>query len=243
MSKVRLQKYLADCGIASRRRAEKMIVGGRVSLNDQRVTQLGVQCDPEIDRVQVDGRLVCPPERHRYILYNKPRGVTTTRFDPHAQDTLLSVLPKKYHSLKPAGRLDKWSEGLLLLTDHGELIYRLTHPSHEQEKEYWVEVNGRLDEKTVRHLQQGVVLDGMLVSGQKITREKTGAETSSFHMTIHSGKKRQVRRMCDEAGLKVRRLKRVRMGPLKIGTLTPGKTRELGDGEVKVLLQATGLIP
>ncbi|MBN1515703.1 rRNA pseudouridine synthase [Candidatus Sumerlaeota bacterium] len=239
--KMRLQKFIAECGIASRREAERLIAQGRVKLNGKTVREMGVQCDPEKDAVEVNGRPVRPLRSHLYVLFNKPRGVTSTRRDPHAETSLTDALPARYRSLKPVGRLDKWSDGLMLLTNHNELIHRMTHPSFHIAKEYYVEVNGASRATANRRLENGVMVGKTKTAPAKLDHIEHHGEYSSFHITIHEGRKRQIRIMCEEVGYKVRRLRRLRIGPVKLGDHPAGKCRELSHEEISSLLRAAKL--
>lgn len=238
---VRLNKYLSECGIASRRHADRMIAEGRVRVNGKAVKELGVKCDPEIDKVEVDGKKAKAPTSFTYAVYNKPRGVTTTAYDRHAEKTLREALPRAYRQLRPAGRLDKWSEGLLLLTNHGELIQRLTHPKYKQPKTYLVEANGPLRKRALARLERGVKLGKELAKANKVTPGEQLKDSFTFELVISEGKKRQVRRMCETVELKVRRLRRIGFGPLTLGKLASGHCRTLKPAELKHLLKAAEL--
>lgn len=240
---VRLNKYLSECGVASRRHADRMIVEGRVRVNGQQVKELGAKCDPATDQVEVDGRSIKAPASFTYAVYNKPRGVTTTAYDRHAEKTLRDALPRSYRHLRPAGRLDKWSEGLLLLTNHGELIQRLTHPKYKQPKTYLVEANGPLRKRALNRLERGVKLGKELARADEVKAGKEFKDSFTFELVISEGKKRQVRRMCETVDLKVRRLRRIGFGPLTLGKLASGHCRSLKPTELKRLLKAAQLEP
>lgn len=246
---VRLQKLLADAGIASRRACEGLILAGRVSVNGRVVRELGTRADPERDDVRLDGQPVRPPTERTYLLLNKPRGYTSTVSDPHAARTVMALLPEDAPRVYPVGRLDRDSEGLLLLTDDGELAERLLHPRYHVEKEYAVLVRGRLTEQTLERLRRGVVIEGGRTAPATVEPGEPPpgiGEPGAFDMlwlrvVLHEGRKRQIREMCARVGLEVVRLVRLRMGPLKLGTLRPGKVRRLTQQEVARLRRACGL--
>lgn len=225
----RLQKLLSAAGVCSRRQAEAYIQAGRVSVNGK-TAGLGDRADLGRDRVEVDGVPLAAPEGHTYIMLNKPRGYVTTLSDEKRRKTVALLTVDCPARVWPVGRLDMDSEGLLLLTDDGALTHRLTHPSHEVEKEYRVWVRG--DVGRALPILAAPVLDG----GERLTAdrvERTGAHTLAI--VIHQGKNRQVRRMCAAAGLKVERLQRVREGELCLGGLELGKWRALTAAEIAVL--------
>jgi len=235
----RLQKALARAGVASRRKAEGLIQAGRVRVNDRVVTKLGTRVDPEQDVIIVDGQPISQPVSHTYILLHKPRGVLSTTNDPHGRPTVLDLVRTKAR-VYPVGRLDRDSEGLILLTDDGELTYRLTHPRYEHEKEYRVLVEGHIGERALQRLREGVELeDGLTWPAQVERLEEEGGGTW-LRMVIHEGRKRQVRRMCQAVGHPVRRLIRVRMGSLNLGELRAGEWRYLTTSEVRALKKERG---
>ena len=225
----RLQKLLSAAGVCSRRQAEAYIQAGRVTVNGE-TAQLGGKADLDRDRVEVDGVPVAVPKGPTYIMLNKPRGYVTTLSDERGRKTVAQLTADCPARVWPVGRLDMDSEGLLLLTDDGELTHRLTHPSHEVEKEYRVWVRG--DVERALPILSAPVYDG----GEELTAdrvERTGERTLT--VVIHQGKNRQVRRMCAAAGLKVERLRRVREGKLRLGGLEPGKWRGLTAAEIALL--------
>ena len=231
---MRLQKYLADCGVASRRHAEEMIVAGRVSVNGRVITELGTQVE-EGDLVTVDGQTVRPAGEYRYILYHKPAGEVTTVSDPEGRRTVLSHFERLGVRLYPVGRLDYDSEGLLLLTNDGELTNRLLHPRQEVDKTYVARVNGTPTLEQVRELRDGVMLDGRRTSRAKIRVTRQEGDSTYVTVTIHEGRNRQVRRMFEAIGLQVTALKRVGFGPLNLGSLRRGEWRDLTPEEVALL--------
>jgi pseudouridine synthase len=243
---VRLQKILSAGGISSRRAAEQLILQGRVSVNGTTVRELGTRADPERDVVKVDGRRVRSDTRRRYVLLNKPRGYLSTRSDPRGRPTVFALLKGVREYLYPVGRLDFDSEGLLLLTNDGELALRMTHPRHRLEREYHARVRGILDEKSARRLATGVVIAGRRTAPAtvKILRGRAGQDRaeSTVALTIREGRKRQVRYMFEGVGHPVMRLKRVRLGPIESRGLKPGAARELDALEVRALKTAVGLI-
>jgi 23S rRNA pseudouridine2605 synthase len=222
---IRLQKLLAGAGVASRRAAEKLIREGRVAVNGV-VATIGDSADPFVDDVTLDGESL-RAENASYWLVNKPKGVLTTMSDPEHRRTILSLLPDTEHRLFPVGRLDLDTEGLVLMTNDGELAHRLLHPSHETEREYVVRVRGRFEKPARERLAKGVRLqDGVTGPGrvERVRYDKDRDDTT-FHFTIREGRKRQIRRSLLALGHPVRALQRVRMGPLHLGRLPIGKAR------------------
>ena len=233
--KERVQKVLSSCGLGSRRAMERYIEQGRVRVNGA-VVGLGAQADPETDRIEVDGIPVRRAERTLVLMLNKPRGYVTTLSDERGRRTVADLVSGCGERVWPVGRLDMDSEGLLLLTNDGELTNRLTHPSHEVEKEYHTWVLGDADAGLARLLQP-MELDGVLLRAPKVRvlDHRPGGETV-LSIVIHEGKNRQVRRMCAQAGLKVVRLKRVREGGLTLDrALRPGVWRPLTGEELALL--------
>lgn len=238
---VRLQKIIAAAGIASRRAAEKLIAEGRVQVNGTTVTELGTKADPEVDDIRVDERRVKQPQRHRYFLLNKPRGYVTTRSDPEHRPTVLDLLKGVREYVYPVGRLDFDSEGLLILTNDGDLAATLTHPKHEVERVYEAQVLGVPDSHDIERLSRGIVLDGRRTAPAQIEllrERRTEGDTSVLRVTIHEGRTRQVRKMADAIGHPVRTLKRVRIGPIADKNLKLGSYRELTPEEVRKLRYA-----
>lgn len=231
----RLQKILAAAGVASRRRAEELIVAGRVTVNGKVVTELGTRVGPA-DRIAVDGVPVTRKRRDTYILLNKPPGVLSTARDERGRPTVVDLV-KTSERVYPVGRLDLLSEGLILLTNNGELAYRLLHPKHEVPREYLVWVHPQPSGVQLDQLRHGVEIDGWRTGPAEVGRGPNGA----LRVVIHEGRKRQIRLMCQAVGLTVDRLVRVRMGPLTLGHLKPGEWRELRPTEIQALLKSVGL--
>lgn len=231
----RLQKFLARAGVASRRACEELIRAGRVQVNGKTVTKLGTRIDPQRDRVDVDGRKVEPPASLVTIMLNKPAGYVTTCSDEHGRPTVLDLVPENLGPLHPVGRLDMDTEGLLLLTNDGELTYRLTHPKFKVEKEYVAEVEGVPSESALRRLREGVEIDGDRTAPAQVKLEKVSRRAAVLRLRIHEGRKRQVKRMLSAVGHPVRRLRRVQIGPIKLGALPLGDTRPLSREEVDSL--------
>ncbi|HEV8673416.1 MAG TPA: pseudouridine synthase [Methylomirabilota bacterium] len=228
MASIRLQKLLAEAGVASRRAAERLIQAGRVSVNGQPVTELGARADPARDRISVDGREMARPEPKRYVLLHKPPGYLTTRDDPRGRPRVFDLLPDLGVRLHPVGRLDYDAEGLLLLTNDGALTYQLTHPRHAVARVYEVCVEGRVDPATLAALRHGVVLDDGPARADAVRRlGPAGAGKTWLALTLREGRYREVKRLCRAVGLEVRRLVRVAFGPIRLGRLAPGRWREL----------------
>lgn len=232
----RLQKVLARAGVGSRRAAEELIADGRVTVNGK-VAVLGARVDVETDLVCVDGlHIGVRPDLVHYLL-NKPVGVVTTADDPQGRPTVLDGLPAEPRVF-PVGRLDMDTEGLLLLTNDGELAHRLTHPSHGVEKEYVAHVEGTPSRGALRQLREGVELDDGMTAPAAASSPGPGL----IRLVIHEGRNRQVRRMCDAVGHPVLRLVRTRIGPLRDQRLAPGDWRELTREEVRALERAAGVV-
>ncbi len=238
----RLQKILSAAGVASRRAAEEMILEGRVTVNGQRVTELGAKADPEKDHVKVDGHLVRPVKVHRYLLLNKPRGVVTTASDPGRRPTVISILGRRVPGrVVPVGRLDAESEGLLLLTDDGALVQKLTHPSGGCRKEYEVKVSGVPSPEKLDRLRKGVFLDGKRTAPADVelirtTPERGGVGGNAWvKVVLGEGRSRQIRRMFLTMGHPVSKLHRVAIGPVRDRALKPGEFRDLSEAEVRAL--------
>ncbi|HEY8114910.1 MAG TPA: pseudouridine synthase [Actinomycetota bacterium] len=247
----RLQRSLARAGFGSRRACEQVIAAGRVEING-RVATLGDRLDPAVDEVRVDGSKVNVDPELRTFALHKPRGVTTTMRDPHAERDLGGFLPKGVHVF-PVGRLDRETEGLLLLTNDGSLAHRLTHPRYAIEKEYLAEVGKPPSRRQLARLRRGVELDdgtaraidARSAGGWGGTGGRGGqggaAGRGGVRLVMVEGRKHEVRRMLDAVELPVRRLVRVRVGPIRLGKLRPGEIRELGAEDVRALYRAAGL--
>ena len=239
----RLHVRIAHSGICSRRAAEVMIQEGRVQVNGDYVVDLGVKVTPE-DEIRLDGAVIGVAKGYT-VLLNKPTGVVTTLSDPQGRPTIVRLLPKYGVQLKPVGRLDMDTEGLLICTNDGELANRLAHPRYGIEKEYLATVAGIPDEKAITRLQKGVFVEGRKTQPAQVDVVHTERKTEStvLRITIHEGRKRQVRLMCELVGHPVKTLKRTRIGPLKLKGMHPGECRLLGKTEVNELRQLVGLDP
>lgn len=238
---MRLNRYLARAGVASRRGADGLIAAGRVSLNGDVVTELATTVDPESDTVEVDGRSVLLPQTLTYIVLNKPTGYVVTLSDPQGRPTVVDLVAEVGAPVVPVGRLDARTEGLLILTDDGDLAYRVTHPSFELDKVYEVVARGVLSERSRRRLEEGVELDGRVTARASVTVRSTDRNTTLAEIVIHEGRKRQVRRMFEAVGHPVRKLKRIRVGPIELSDLRPGSWRRLDGSEISALRRAVGL--
>ena len=232
---LRLQKYLADCGVASRRASEKLISDGRISVNGEIVTQMGFIVDEENDEVKFDGRIVKPVSRKIYIMLNKPAGYVTTVSDDKGRPTVLELVSDIQDRLFPVGRLDYDTEGLLILTNDGDLTYKITHPKNQIKKTYVAEVTGNITMETINSLRRGVVIDGYKTMPAEV--EVVGATKlgTKLEITITEGRNRQVRKMFESCGCIVKRLKRIREAGLLLGHLPTGKWRKLSQSEINML--------
>ncbi len=238
---MRLNRFLARAGVSSRRGADVVIAAGRVTVNGAVVTDLGTTVDPETDTVAVDGRAVALPESPTYIVLNKPAGYVVTMSDPQGRPTVADLVSGAGKGVVPVGRLDAATEGLLLLTNDGELAYRATHPSFELPKVYEVVARGVLTDEESATLEAGVELDGRLTAQAEVELLSTARHTTLATITIHEGRKRQVRRMFEAVGHPVRNLKRLSVGPLVLADLRPGRWRRLSETEIEALRGALGL--
>ena len=238
----RLQKYLANNGIAARRKCEEYILEGRVKVNGQVVTELGTKINPEIDVVEFDEKKVEKVEQHVYILLNKPIGYVTTVKDQFDRPTVLDLVKTK-EKVIPVGRLDMYTSGALLLTNDGEFVNKITHPKNEVEKTYTVTVKGIVNNDDVEKLENGVEIpmdDETFVTGKakvKILKTEEEKNFSRLQITIHEGKNREIRKMCEAIGRKVLALHRRKIGNLDVKSLKIGQWRYLSDYEIKRLLE------
>src|SRR3954454_19972582 len=236
----RLQKIIAHAGFASRREAESMIRQGRVTVNGQVVTELGSKADPDQDHIKVDGKLITHRETHRYILLYKPKEVMTTVEDPQGRPTVIDLVRGVRERIYPIGRLDFHSEGLILLTNDGDLAFKVSHPRHGSVKTYNVKVRGVPDERLVDKLQRGITIDGKRTLPCEIARIKTTGRrddegNSWYEVKLREGRTQQIRKMFKAVGHPVSKLKRVAIGPISDPKLTAGVWRELSKQEVKLL--------
>ncbi|HEX5222008.1 MAG TPA: pseudouridine synthase [Verrucomicrobiae bacterium] len=232
---IRLQKFLADAGVASRRASEQFILDGRVAVNGQPVRLLGSKVDPERDEVQVDGK---PVRVHKklYIALHKPRGCVCSKKDEHERPTVYDLLPKEWQIANSVGRLDYASEGLLFLTNDGEFALRLTHPRYGVRKRYVATVEGKVEADMLSRFTKGVWHDGEKLKAERTWLLTAGKTQSVVELELAEGKNREVRRLFESQGLTVRRLVRTQIGKIKLGELKPGRWRALTQSEIKTLL-------
>lgn len=235
-NKIRLQKYLANCGIASRRKCEDLILEGKISVNGLVVKELGTKIDSNVDKVTYCGKQVVNQDDFVYILLNKPIGYVTTSKDQFNRDTVLDLVKVKARVV-PVGRLDMYTSGALILTNDGDFIYKVTHPKHEITKTYTVTLKGIIDNQSVDKLRNGVEIDDYITRPAKVRILKTDEEKdiSRLEITIHEGKNRQVRKMCETVGRKVLALHRSKIGDINVKDLKLGQWRYLSDFEVNRL--------
>jgi pseudouridine synthase len=235
LSMVRLQKYLAEAGVASRRAGEQIILAGRVAVNGQTVQALGSKVDPLHDQVSVDGQPV-RAKRKIYLALNKPRGLVCSRKDELNRPTIYELLPKEWGHLHSVGRLDFNSEGLIFLTNDGDFSLHLTHPRYGVHKKYVATVEGRVEEEMLRLFAQGLWYQGEKFKAEKARLVSASASQSVVELDLAEGKYREVRRLFESQGRSVKRLQRIQIGKIKLAELRPGKWRTLTEGEIKSLL-------
>lgn len=235
MEKIRIQKYISDCGVASRRAAEKLIIAGAVRINNRKA-MIGDKIDPQGDIVFVDGKLCERTTEYKYIMLNKPRGYVTTLSDEQGRKCVAELVGELKERLYPVGRLDRESEGLLFMTDDGAFANAMMHPSRHVDKTYRVTLRPGLSDENFVALESGVVIDGKKTAPANVRIVTVEDGRAVVLITIHEGRNRQIRKMCESLGLEVARLKRTSIGPIKIGMLKPGQWRELTKEEVKKLM-------
>ena len=235
--KIRLQKYMADCGIASRRKSEELIASGKVKVNGK-VASIGDKVDPKKDKVSVEGQAVHAETEFRYIMLNKPRGFITTMSDERGRKCVAELVSDVGVRVFPVGRPDKDSEGLLLLTNDGEFANNLTHPSKHVPKTYRVTVRPAINEDILNHLMTGIMIDGKTTLPAQVKVLTQEPDRVVLEIVICEGRNRQIRKMCEAEGLTVARLKRTAVGPVKLGMLKQGAWRDLTPQELKSLRNA-----
>ncbi len=239
---IRLQKVLAAAGIGSRRHCEELIDDGLVEVNGRTVTEQGRRVDPLTDVIRVDGARIPPPRRHAYLIFHKPRGVVSTMEDPQGRSTISDYLGKRVkEGLFHVGRLDTPTEGLLLITNDGDFAQRMAHPSHEISKTYVAEVEGVIENVTLRKLTRGITLEDGPVRPDKVKLIQRGGTRSIVQVVLHEGRNRIVRRMFEAVGHPVHRLSRIAVGPVRLGQLKVGELRELSREELGALMDLAGL--
>jgi 23S rRNA pseudouridine2605 synthase len=231
--KERLHKYMARCGVASRRKSEEMVFAGRVKVNAKQVSEI-VIVDDEIDKVEVDDVVIFPEENKVYVMINKPTDIITSVKDQFGRKTVLDFIDVK-ERVFPVGRLDYDTSGLLILTNDGEITYKLSHPSHEISKVYDAEALGKFTETEIEEFQAGLQIEDFLTSPAKIEILSVQKDISNVRITIHEGRNRQVRKMCEKVGHPVIKLKRIKFGEVEIGSLKPGEWRFLTDDEIEYI--------
>lgn len=235
MEKIRLQKFFTDMGIMSRRASEKVILAGNVKINGITAT-LGDKVDPQKDTVIYNGKIIKPQEQNkRYIMLNKPLGYVTTANDEKGRETVLSLVSNLDERVYPVGRLDMYSEGLLILTNDGELTNRLTHPKHNMNKVYSVIIKGEISPDTLHKLNSPMEIDGYKLKPVKVRVVSIKNGNTNTLFTLNEGRNRQIRKMCEVCGLTIMRLTRISIGKLKLGELERGKWRELTKNEIEYL--------
>ena len=232
---VRLQKFLAEAGVASRRASERIIFEGRVTVNGAVAAELGTKIDPAHDKVAVDGRPL-KPKRKLYLALNKPPGYICTRRDPESRKIISELLPAEWSSLVPVGRLDCRSEGLIFLTNDGDFCLKLTHPRYGVRKKYRVTIEGRVDDELTARLVKGVVHNGEKLKAARARVLASGGGTTLLEIELAEGKNRELRRMFEVFERRVIKLQRIQIGPIKLGELREGRWRTLTDTEIKSLL-------
>lgn len=231
---IRLQKYLSECGIASRRKAEEYILDGKVQINGITVTELGTKINPDKDIVFFNNKKITRPNNNVYILLNKPIGYVTTTKDQFNRETVLDLIKGVKQRVVPVGRLDMYTSGALILTNDGDFIYKVTHPSHEITKTYTATLGGIITEQEIETLRKGVEIEDYITRPAKVKILKTDIEKniSRIEITIHEGKNRQVRKMCEAVGRSVKALHRTKIGNISVKDLKIGEWRYLNQKEI-----------
>lgn len=237
-NKIRLQKHLAECGVASRRKAEELIEAGKVKINGH-IAELGAKVDPKRDKVTVRGKAVVPVNEKVYIMLNKPRGFVTTMSDELGRKTVSDLVADAGNRIFPVGRLDRDSEGLLIMTNDGDFANKLTHPSSHVNKTYRVTVKGVAEEEQLLKMKEGIVLDGRKTLPCDCFVAERKPDRTVLIFVLSEGRNRQIRRMCEEVGLEVLRLKRTEIAGVKLGMLPQGKWRPLNEREMRRLTSIT----
>ncbi len=232
---VRLQKFLAEAGVASRRASEQIILAGRVAVNGEAVCELGTKIDPAEDRVTVDGRPI-RVKRKLYVALNKPRGYVCSRKDEHDRRTVYDLLPAEWRQLASVGRLDFDTAGLLFLTNDGEFALRLTHPRYGARRRYLATVEGKVDHEMLRRFTRGVVHEGEQLKAERAWLISASQAQSVVELELAEGKNREVRRLFESQGLAIKRLQRTQIGKIKLGELKSGRWRTLTETEIRTLL-------
>lgn len=237
MEEIRLQKYIAKSGVASRRKAEELILEGKIQVNGKTITELGIKVNPEKDIVTYNGKKLKTEEEFVYILLNKPIGYVTTVKDQFGRDSVLDLVKIKEH-LVPVGRLDMYTSGALILTNDGDFVYKVTHPKHEIEKTYTVTIKGIVKNEEVEMLRKGVKIEDYTTKPAKVKILKTDEEKniSRLEITIHEGKNRQVRKMCETVGHKVLALHRSKIAGIGVKDIPLGKWRFMKEKEIRKIL-------
>lgn len=231
----RLQKVMSEFGVASRRKCEEIIATGRVKVNGNLITEPGCKVDKEKDLIEVDGRIIKCSESKVYILLNKPVGYITSAKDQFGRPTVLDLIKGVSLRVFPIGRLDYDTEGLLLLTNDGDLTYKITHPKHNIEKTYRALLRGKAGEDAIQKFKDGIPIENYITSPAKLEIIRYAKGNSIVDITIHEGKNRQVRKMCDAIGHEVIKLRRIQIGKIGLGSLKIGEWRYLSDSEIKYL--------
>ena len=238
---IRLQKLLAQSGVASRRRCEELMLAGEVEVDGETVTRLGTKVDPRTAVIRVSGKRLPPVSDHVYLVLNKPRGVVSTMADPEGRPTIADLVADRPERLFHVGRLDTDTTGLLLLTNDGDFAHRMAHPSYEVDKTYVAEVEGEVYKRTLKQLLEGVQLDDGPVTVSQARTVATAKDKSIVELVIHEGRNRIVRRLLNHVGHPVTKLSRTQFGPVSLGSLPMGETRELTLDELGELLEAASL--
>lgn len=233
----RLQKYLSECGVASRRKSEELIKRGLVTVNGATIKDMGVKIDPKTDEIKCGGKKIIKNNKMVYVMLNKPEGYITTTSEQFKRPMVMDLLKDIKERIYPVGRLDYASSGLLLLTNDGDLSYNMTHPGHKVDKEYLVTVKGIPDEEEIRRLRSGIVIDGRMTSNAAVNIMKSAKGFAVLKFIIHEGRNRQIRKMCSAVGHEVTDLKRTAIGKLKLRSLKEGEWRYLTHDEIEYLKQ------